>query len=511
MTRIIYRWQSLLLLSLLFGITVLICWFKQPVLEYRVITGYASTSMAAALASVGFLLGMRRFKLAEERRPWQCFLLATGIFLLYQLYAIISLCTRHPLFLPWSGIAVLLLTQGLLCSGLLLRTGRYPKAVFGKCTMLCDVLLAIAGVTLIVISQPVSAVMLAGGHRVMQCSTVLGSIALLVCLVLAASMAVPRGQQSSRLVLLAGILFILVTDYLHVNAILCSVTSMTALPILLGCMGFLVVMTAQWCEISHTPKEATDACIVEEPMPILGLLLPFVLAVGALFLALHHDNNPQSPLIMPMMASVAMLAVCRMLFTLFWNRQSFADMGTRLRESERLGMTDALTGVPNKRACMQRLDDEVARSVRYKRPLALIFSDIDFFKLINDVHGHHVGDLALCAVAHILQNAIRSTDMIARLGGEEFVLILPETTLAQASLLADRLRKKIEDHRMPLQGGDTLQMTISLGVSACPETSNTVDKLLEDADAAMNHAKETGRNRVVNAQATQRFFVVDQR
>ncbi|HUP65876.1 MAG TPA: diguanylate cyclase [Thermoanaerobaculia bacterium] len=166
------------------------------------------------------------------------------------------------------------------------------------------------------------------------------------------------------------------------------------------------------------------------------------------------------------------------------------------RRLERLSITDGLTQLYNHR----HFQDELARyfneAQRYDRPLSLALIDIDFFKKVNDTHGHAVGDAVLKAVARLFSESIRATDLAARYGGEEFAVIMPETELADALLFAEQIRAAIE--RSPVQTEDTeVRVTVSIGVSAAPHPQiPTPMRLIEDADEALYHAKENGRNQV---------------
>ncbi|HWR36553.1 MAG TPA: diguanylate cyclase [Clostridia bacterium] len=160
-----------------------------------------------------------------------------------------------------------------------------------------------------------------------------------------------------------------------------------------------------------------------------------------------------------------------------------------------LATTDSLSGLPNRARFFTAASEEINRAARYKRPLALFMIDIDFFKRINDTHGHEVGDLALRAFAELCRNMIRHEDIVARLGGEEFGILLPETSTSSALALAERLRAAVESltiDRLPTP------MTISIGVSEVLAGEAIVDPALARADLALYAAKKAGRNRVVS-------------
>jgi diguanylate cyclase (GGDEF)-like protein len=162
--------------------------------------------------------------------------------------------------------------------------------------------------------------------------------------------------------------------------------------------------------------------------------------------------------------------------------------------------TDALTGLSNRRFLDEQMDRVLAESTRYGDPAALILLDLDYFKAINDTHGHLVGDQVLCHVAATLQDGVRGVDVCARYGGEELAVLLPRTGLQGAVELAERLREMLE--KRPLQlNGNPLQVTASFGVASFPRDAPTSQALLSSADSALYRAKLAGRNRVRSAQA----------
>jgi two-component system cell cycle response regulator len=165
---------------------------------------------------------------------------------------------------------------------------------------------------------------------------------------------------------------------------------------------------------------------------------------------------------------------------------------------EELSNTDGLTRVVNRRHLMELLDLEFTRARRYNSTLSFIMVDIDHFKNINDHYGHQVGDQALMAVALVLRQDLRRNDVVGRYGGEEFSLLLPETSADGARVVAERYRKRIEENRLSAEG-DTVSLTASFGVAEVATDMKDIDALVRRADAAMYQAKHQGRNRVVVA------------
>jgi diguanylate cyclase (GGDEF)-like protein len=156
---------------------------------------------------------------------------------------------------------------------------------------------------------------------------------------------------------------------------------------------------------------------------------------------------------------------------------------------------DALTGLYNRRIFDDRMAAEEAHFLRYRRPTSLIVLDLDHFKAINDTLGHEAGDAVLREVGALLRATVRGSDLVARLGGEEFVVLLPETALAGALEIAHRLRVVVE--AMTVEWRDEpIEVRASLGVAACPECALSPETLLQAADAALYTSKREGRNRV---------------
>ncbi|MCK6388627.1 MAG: diguanylate cyclase [Zoogloea sp.] len=157
---------------------------------------------------------------------------------------------------------------------------------------------------------------------------------------------------------------------------------------------------------------------------------------------------------------------------------------------------DYLTGVYNRRHFMERAEHELSRAHRYGNPLSMLMLDIDHFKLINDRYGHKVGDTVLKAVADLSHATFRDVDILGRLGGEEFAVLLPETNQQAALDAAERLRETIANARIPLTEGLPVTFSVSIGVSSMGSPEDNIDVLLNRADRALYEAKGGGRNRV---------------
>jgi len=156
---------------------------------------------------------------------------------------------------------------------------------------------------------------------------------------------------------------------------------------------------------------------------------------------------------------------------------------------------DGLTQLFNRRYIEQTLDTEFQRARRFRHPLSVILSDIDFFKKVNDTYGHLAGDEVLRVVSKRLRDGLRAIDALGRYGGEEFMLVLPETGLDGAKILAERLRQAVEAEPVDAEG-QRLNISISLGVTELRDDTEDYQQLIAEADSGLYQSKENGRNRV---------------
>lgn len=163
---------------------------------------------------------------------------------------------------------------------------------------------------------------------------------------------------------------------------------------------------------------------------------------------------------------------------------------TQLRE---LSNKDGLTQLFNRRYVEESLEAEFARARRYQHPLSVILTDIDFFKKVNDVHGHLAGDAVLRVVAKRLADGLRGTDILGRYGGEEFLVVLPETDIKGAHILAERLREAIQAEPIEAEG-ESLTINISLGVTELRDKTAAYAQLIAESDLGLYQSKENGRN-----------------
>ncbi|MHB8623314.1 MAG: GGDEF domain-containing protein [Sulfuricaulis sp.] len=166
----------------------------------------------------------------------------------------------------------------------------------------------------------------------------------------------------------------------------------------------------------------------------------------------------------------------------------------RLAVLEHENITDPLTGIYNRRYLDRRLPDEVARAQRYGAPLSVLLADIDHFKRVNDIHGHQVGDVVLSNLGKLVVNTVRNTDIVVRYGGEEILIITPNTSAATATRLAERLRQKVEESVLAPDADKLLHVTVSIGVAFYGRDIGDASTLIKSVDAALYRAKHEGRN-----------------
>ena len=170
------------------------------------------------------------------------------------------------------------------------------------------------------------------------------------------------------------------------------------------------------------------------------------------------------------------------------------DNALLLKRAEALSVTDDLTHLYNSRYLNQVLRRETKRASRNGRPLSLLFIDLDGFKSINDAHGHLFGSRALVEAAAVVRGSARETDVVARFGGDEFALVLPDTGGEGAFAVGERIRERIATHRFLADDGLDIHLTVSVGVATLPDVATSPDELMQAADMAMYRVKHSGKN-----------------
>ena len=174
-----------------------------------------------------------------------------------------------------------------------------------------------------------------------------------------------------------------------------------------------------------------------------------------------------------------------------------AEWQERATEFQLMSITDPLTTLPNRRYLEERLTEELNRSKRYDYPMSFLMIDIDDFKAYNDNNGHQAGDLALQITAHCLKAALRSADVASRYGGEEFCILLPQTSMVEAGVIADRIRQRVATTHFPHGKSQPLgRVTLSIGVSSFSKVINSAEIVIAAADRALYRAKRLGKDRI---------------
>jgi diguanylate cyclase (GGDEF)-like protein len=170
------------------------------------------------------------------------------------------------------------------------------------------------------------------------------------------------------------------------------------------------------------------------------------------------------------------------------------DNALQLKRAEALSVTDDLTHLYNSRYLNSVLRRETKRASRSGRPLSLLFIDLDGFKSINDTHGHLFGSRALVEAAAVIRGSARETDVVARFGGDEFALVLPDTGGEGAFSVGERIRERIAAHTFLAGDGLAIRLTVSVGVATLPDAANSAEELMMAADKAMYVVKDSGKN-----------------
>ena len=177
-------------------------------------------------------------------------------------------------------------------------------------------------------------------------------------------------------------------------------------------------------------------------------------------------------------------------------REGFDQLAQRIAATWTLATQDQLTQVANRQALLTRLEEEIERATRYERQLSIVMIDIDHFKRINDSYGHAAGDIVLYHIAQVIQESVRRVDVVGRYGGEEFMVILPETDIDAAASMAEKIRRLVGREELTLPDGTVLRATLSAGVAGGLGLHLRLDALVRDADNALYSAKSLGRDQV---------------
>lgn len=487
MTSTPARWQSSLVVTLVFGIGVGIF---LTVTNTGLLAPIGATLIATLITLTWILPQIHRFTQRRDRLSWG--IIAAGMLALLvsaALQAMDMIAHRPPSY--WSQV-ILLVSYGLLWLGMLGRSGLFPHDTVSRLVSLCDVCVAMGAA--FILTNDITT----NNADILDLPYITSTrlaLVTLICLIVLLHRAVPRALQSPRALLGLSVGLLIAKD-VGLGACLFSGFSIgSPLVALLGPVGVMLFgVAARWeASVDHQltqPEREVD------PLPSLaGMLVPMVMVVAAMFVA--TQNGAKS--ILFSMTLLILLVMTRQIVTFEKDRRHYQELQELYDTTALEAATDPLTGLANQRHFQERLEIELRRARRYRRTLALIFADLDHFKSINDNYGHHTGDVALKTVATCITRIVRDTDLVVRYGGEEFVIMLPETTIEQAEVMAERLRRAVEALAFPLPQGGVKRMTMSFGVAAFPMTAETPEDLLTSADAAMYHAKALGRNRVMVA------------
>lgn len=281
----------------------------------------------------------------------------------------------------------------------------------------------------------------------------------------------------------------------------------------LGCAAVALRMTYPPGEISgivslfHVSRDGMGILLVAALAEVI--LIPawfavnaaiLLLSLAALLALLYFDHaGTENPLNLAFVAMVVMAFVLAMGGTVQRMRRQTFLVHLRLRQANaqlaKLARTDSLTGCANRRQFFELGKLEHERSCRYRHPLTVLFMDIDHFKSVNDRYGHAVGDQVLAAVAVAVGRELRASDLLGRLGGEEFVILLPETDAAGGRVVAEQLRQRIADTVVDAEQGP-VTVTASFGIADNSFRPPDFDSLVSAADKALYEAKNQGRNRI---------------
>lgn len=267
-----------------------------------------------------------------------------------------------------------------------------------------------------------------------------------------------------------------------------TIASMLANAMIIAGVGILIYSLSP---ASRIIEELPEGNLRRRWSILRGLIAFFILGyLGFLTLLPTIESTPALTV-----SSIFLGGACFVLLVCLLMAQTLRDV-KRIATLEYENIRDPLMGLFNRRYFDQRLQQEVARARRYALPLSLMMVDVDHFKRVNDTHGHQAGDEVLRSLGVLLQGRTRETDIVARYGGEEVAVLLPNTAVENARLLAERLRAAIEQNSVTSPAGRPLQCTASFGLTGYTTEGFDAPEMVRRADAALYRAKNDGRNRV---------------
>ena len=259
----------------------------------------------------------------------------------------------------------------------------------------------------------------------------------------------------------------------------------------------IAILLASLAVVRNIVQRLPDGRARRRWFGMAGLILLFVIGyLGYIPLFWNHQRSLLD-LVVP---GIFFFGACFVWFSTYLALQTTLDV-LRISDLEHETFTDPLTGIYNRRFMEQRLTEEISKARRYDFQLSVLMFDLDYFKRVNDEHGHQAGDRLLVEISKLVGDQLRDSDILARYGGEEFLIVAPNTGAPEAMLLAQRLRRTIESQGF-LRDYDAiepseLKVTVSIGISSFGDGRDNDEAMIHDADKNLYRAKSEGRNRVV--------------
>ncbi len=500
-----FRWQTALVTTIILGCALALGlhlvperWLHNPII--------AGVNVLASIIALAWILAsLRAIPSHRDRQSWLFIALSVSSYLLCDILRAVILLVRELSAVPdWCNL-IYLGSFVFLWIGLLCRSGRIPHDLLSRLAMVMDILIVLSAAISITLQLAVPiALGIAETSPVLIWQGMaypLLALVTLICINLMLLKGMPRLLRGPRALLVIAIGMVMVGGTWVAYLQLIGIANPPDMVNSLWPIGMMLYGVAARWEAALYRGVHGDIVDTDVFPSMLSMLVPIALVLAAMVLAVRilPFEPERLGLILTSLTILIVLTLIRQLIIFESNRKLYHTLQGLYREVARHAATDPLTGLANHGHFMDCLDTEVQRALRYGRSMAIIFSDLDYFKQINDSYGHHVGDHALRLVAACLCHEVRDADLVARYGGEEFIILLPETTLAQATALAERLRQAVSEIDLHLPLGEVRTLTMSCGIAALPENANTAGDLLTTADHAMYCAKQAGRNQVIAA------------